>query len=810
MKISYQILKNFIELPVSAEALAEVFPKIGHEVESVETSGVAVMPHVVVGKILTKNPHPDAERLTVCTVDVGAAEPLQIVCGAKNHSAGDHVPVACIGAKLPGDFHIKKSKLRGVESQGMMCSAKELGLNHGVDGLLILENQPKIGTPIHELFPEIDYIFDLSLTANRADALSHLGVARDLAAYFNLPLKENSLKALPLQAPGLSNGLLKGVEVQSPVAPYYLTLGVSGVKVAESPAWLKAALEKMGTRPINNVVDVTNYLLFLRGQPLHAFDAAKIHGEKLVVRAANQGESSVTLDGEVRKLDPSMLVIADTQEPLVIAGVMGSKKAEVDESTQDIILESAYFEPGNIRKTARGLGLITDSAYRFERGVDPENLLPTLLEAAHWIQTIAGGEVEPYIQVVGESPFKAHTIQTSCGEIEKVLGFAIDPQNLEKVLKALSFHVEIICEGASERWHVTIPTCRNEVKGVEDLAEEYLRIAGTDLIPDLPPLLKASYREDCTSQIAKEKSIHLLIDKGFIECYNYSLNEEKIARLGSSDVHSLKLKNPLASDQSHLRSTLLPGLLETLRFNRSKNQSVERLFEVENIFRMKAGAVEEYLSIGFITAEDQSKRSWMKSAAPSFYEARSILEEVAEVFGIQLLMKNWQLMSDHLLYETGHAAAYQNEEGFHAMAGMLSFEALKAWDTEDVIFAGEFSIPLASLTHKKALPVAPLLSAFPSTSRDLALLVDKKTLAGDVIQHVETIAQEVIEGAFRVESCQIFDVYEGKGIPEDKKSLALSLRFRSDSQTLTDEQVKGYFDNIMARLIADQYQLRMI
>lgn len=810
MKISYQILKNFIELPVSAEALAEVFPKIGHEVESMETIGVPQIPHVVVGKILTKNSHPDAERLTVCTVDVGEAEPLQIVCGAKNHNAGDHIPVACVGAKLPGDFHIKKSKLRGVESQGMMCSAKELGLSHGVDGLLILENQPKIGTPIHELFPEVDYIFDLSLTANRADALSHLGVARDLAAYFNLSLKENLRAPLPLKAPGGSNSLLKAIEVTSPAAPYYLALGIRGVKVGESPDWLKAALEKMGTRPINNVVDVTNYLLFLRGQPLHAFDAAKINGEKLIVRAATKDETMITLDGQTRKLDPSILVIADTKEPLVIAGVMGSQKAEVDESTRDIILESAYFDPVNIRKTARGLQLITDSAYRFERGIDPENALPTLLEAAHLIQLLAGGEVENHIQVVGEVPFKAHTIQTSCEEIAKILGFEIDPANLEKVLKALSFEVAIDFTLPDKNWNVTIPTCRNEVKGVEDLAEEYLRIAGTDIIPDLPPLLKASYREDCTSQIIRDKAIHLLIDKGFIECYNYSLNDEKVAALGSENAHALQLKNPLASDQSHLRSTLVPSLLEALRFNRNKNQSVERLFEVENIFRMKEGAIEEYFSVAFIIAEDQSKRTWMASKAPNFYEARSILEEVAEIFGIQLLMKNWQLISESPLYQKGHAATYHNKKGFCATAGMLSFEALKAWDTEDFIFAGEFSIPLKNLVNKKAVPVAPLLSAFPATSRDLALLVDKETFAGDVLHEVEKIAQEIIGNAFRVENCQIFDVYEGQGIPEGKKSLALSLRFRSDTQTLTDEQVKGYFDSIMARLIADQYQLRMI
>jgi phenylalanyl-tRNA synthetase beta chain len=806
MKISYQLLKHFIDIPFPPRDLEDIFPKIGHEVEVVETFGVFPMKNVVVGKILTKNQHPDADRLTVCTVDVGEAEPLQIVCGAKNHEEGHHVPVALIGAELPGGFQIKRSKLRGVESQGMMCSAKEIGLTNGADGLLILENQPKVGTPIHEVFPEPDCIYDLSLTANRYDALSHLGIARDLAAYWKTPLKKDAVAPLKIEAHGQNNHLLKGIEILSQNAPYYLTLGIRGVQIGPSPNWLKSALEKLGARSVNNLVDATNYLLFLKGQPLHAFDADKIRDRKLIIREALEGEIIITLDGKNRALDASMLVIADSKAPLVVAGIMGSTVAEVDAQTQNIVLESAYFNPGPLRQTARKLGLTSDSAYRFERGVDPEGILPSLIEAAILIQSLAGGTIEPAIQGLGAMPFGPHTIKTSKEKIQEVLGFKADPEAMKAVYEALGF----IVEEAPSGWNITLPTCRREVSGTEDLAEEYIRIAGTEVIPTVRPQLFGNYREDSVAGVLRQKITDSFINQGFVECYHYSLTDATRAAMGSDHAEALAVRNPLSSEQSHLRSTIIPSLLDTLMFNRGKGNAVERLFEVEHTFRVNEGVVEEYLSIGFIMAQDAARRHWKAPAGFDFYQVRSILESIARYFQVECEAKDWQPIQSHNLFQAGHAAVHGTTQAHIAQGGLLSFEALKAWGTEDFVFAGEFSIPFKKLSANATLPTAPVLSEFPATSRDIALLVDQNALAGNVLEEVKQIALSMIAGAFTLENCEIFDIYTGKGIPEGKKSLAISLRFRSHNQTLTDEAVKGYFDKIMEALIAKNYQLRTI
>ncbi|MGF1452195.1 MAG: phenylalanine--tRNA ligase subunit beta, partial [Opitutales bacterium] len=403
MKVSLQWLRSF--LPGLTEAqiaeLPEVFPRLGLEVEEVTTAGMEPNPQVVVGEVLNREQHPNADKLGVCVVDAGqGGEPLQIVCGASNYKVGDRVPVALVGAKLPGDFKIKKSKLRGVESFGMLCSAKELGLGEDHAGLLILEGRPELGKPVHELFPEPDTVYELELTANRGDCLSHLGVAREVAAWFKLEVREPEIK----WTPGAPGEPLARVRLETPNCPYYTAWSIRGVTVAESPAWLKRALESVGLRPINNVVDITNFVLWETGQPLHAFDAQKIGGRQIVVRETVGAETITTLDEKSRCLPEATMVIADAQKPLVVAGVMGSVDAEVDFSTTEVLLESAYFQPGKVRQTTRALNLFSDSSHRFTRDVDPQGTLQYGQRAAELIADVAGGEIIGETQVHGEPP----------------------------------------------------------------------------------------------------------------------------------------------------------------------------------------------------------------------------------------------------------------------------------------------------------------------------------------------------------------------------------------------------------------------
>ncbi|MCB1120812.1 MAG: phenylalanine--tRNA ligase subunit beta, partial [Verrucomicrobiae bacterium] len=421
-------MKNYVDLSdKSVDQIEYALTMVGFEVEGLRDTGLPDLPKVVVGEVLSRDQHPDADRLGVCNVNVGEVEPLQIVCGASNYKVGDRVPVALVGARLPGDFKIKASKLRGVESFGMMCSPRELGLGDDHAGLMILEDRPEIGKPINEVFTDSDTVFDIEVTPNRPDCLSHLGIARELAAYFG---KAFSYPKLNLDFDGIRNSvepaLISGVEVAAPDdCPNYYAHSIRGVKIGSSPDWLKRYLESVDQRPINNIVDITNFVLLELGQPLHAFDANKIGGKKIVVRRARPEEKITTLDDKQRKLNPEMLVIADAEKPLVVAGVMGSVDAEVDDNTVDIVLESAYFDPSGIRKTSRTLGLSSDSSYRFERGVDPNGANFAALRAIELILGMAGGELVGPVFQAGSEPLVEREIELKPQYIRDVAGFEI-------------------------------------------------------------------------------------------------------------------------------------------------------------------------------------------------------------------------------------------------------------------------------------------------------------------------------------------------------------------------------------------------
>jgi phenylalanyl-tRNA synthetase beta chain len=568
MKVNVDWLREYVDLPDCADELVDVLPMLGIEVEEEEDSGPQ-LENVVVGEVLTKDPHPEADRLSVCTVKVGSDEPATIVCGATNFSPGDRVPVALPGAKLPGGFKIKKSKLRGVASEGMMCSAKELELGDDASGLFLLTGSPEIGTPVDQIFSQ-DKTLELEVTANRGDCLGHIGVARELAAHYEKELKipDVSIEAGEVDKPS-PGGLIDHLTLETENCPYYKLYSIRGVKIGPSPDWLKSRLESVGLRAINNVVDVTNFVLLETGQPLHAFDASKIKGRAIRVRQAEENETITTLDEVKRTLDPQMMVIADAERALVVAGVMGSVDAEVDDSTVDVVLESAWFQPGNVRATSRRLGLHSDSSQRFSRNVDPEGLSFAAERAVSLMLDLAGGELVPECVSVGSSPRGERSIEIEKSFVEKTCGFEMDAVQLASSWKRLGFSVS-----GNDPWTVTVPSFRWEVERPIDLVEEFLRIHGTGELADSGISSPALLRENDPSYDFCDRAIDNLVGQGFQETCNYSLrsSEETSSWFPQLECEKVALANPLTSDHTHVRPSLLPGLIDVLAHNQKKPQ----------------------------------------------------------------------------------------------------------------------------------------------------------------------------------------------------------------------------------------------
>ena len=490
MKISYNWLKNYIHLDETMHppaVIAEALPLLGFEIETCKTLGPPPLDKVVVGEIITFGPHPDADRLRCCKVrtDPASDRPHSIVCGAKNFKVGDRVVVALPGAVLPGNFKIKQSRLRGQPSEGMMCSAKELQISEEHEGIIILDKDVPLGSPINQLYTDSDTVFDLEITPNRVDVLSHIGVARELAARFDLVVNYPAVHASTANASS-GKALISEISVEAPeVCPHYTATCIKGVKVGPSPQWLKEALEAIGQRSINNIVDVTNYVLHETCQPLHAFDAAKIRGGRLQVRMATEGEALTTLDDKSRILSAEMAVIADTERALVIAGVIGSLDAEVDDSTTDIVLEAAYFNPSSIRATARKLGLSTDSSYRFERGIDPQGAEYAALRAIDLILELAGGRIDGPMLAQGQLVETVNEIRIKPDKIRTFIGFDVNDADIQQAFESLELSVSVHHDdNGSAYWQVRIPSFRCDLQREVDLIEEFIRIYGTDKIPE--------------------------------------------------------------------------------------------------------------------------------------------------------------------------------------------------------------------------------------------------------------------------------------------------------------------------------------
>jgi phenylalanyl-tRNA synthetase beta chain len=808
MKVSLEWLRKYVDLPADEGELVDVLPMLGLEVEETEGSETASLEHVVVGEVLDKQPHPEADRLSVCQVNVGAEQPANIVCGATNFQVGDRVPVALPGAKLPGGFKIKKSKLRGVPSEGMMCSAKELQLGDDDHGLMILSDSPSIGTPIGEAVSP-DRVLELEITANRGDCLSYIGVGREIAGRYQTALRIPSTKsdAQPVERAD-ENCLLNEVRLDDGACPYYTLWTIRGVKIGPSPEWMQKCLQAVGLRPINNVVDVTNYVLLETGQPLHAFDAHKIKGPSIIVRNAKENESITTLDEVKRTLQPDMLVIADSERPLVVAGVMGSVDAEVDNSTTDLVLESAWFSPGSVRSTARRLGLHSDSSQRFSRDVDPAGVEYAARRAIDLILETAGGELAPSYVSVGSAPRGERTISIEHSFVEQTCGFSVPQDDLVNNWKRLGFSVT-----GTGPWDVTVPSYRSEVERPIDLVEEYLRLRGTEDLAGTQLHFPANERENDLSYDFCQSAVDHLLGQGFQECCHYSLRsgEEVGSWYAHLNTDELALANPLTADHTHIRPSLLPGLTDALAHNQKNLNDLTRVCETGRVFRPGTRGNVEWISVALAAFPKSIDRSWQDEPALDFFALKNQVNALIEATGLSLPKGLWSTISGEPTWQEGYSArlgdAHKNK--LEINVGIISLSLSKAKEAKGPIFAAEILIDPILLNKRKKPAIFSPFSTFPPAIKDLALVVDATEPAETVRSQLEEIARNVGQGKFVVDPVQIFDLFAGKGLPEGKKSLALTLRFRAPDRTLGEKELNQAFEGVISGIQEKtNYQLR--
>ncbi len=809
MKISLNWLCDYVELTASTDEICRAITFLGFEVENVISTGAPKLESVVVGEILTRAKHPNADKLSVCTVDVGSAGGVKtIVCGAPNCDAGNRVPVALPGAVLPGNFVIKQSKIRGQSSDGMMCAPDELGLGSEHAGLLILSGSPALGTPINDVLPPGDTVFDIEITPNRPDCLSHLGIARELAAWFKLPLKypqekfRGDVSNLPARPE-----LLRNVSVTAPeLCPLYTAHVITGVKIGPSPEWMQRRLAAVGLRPINNVVDVGNYVMLETGQPLHAFDARKLGGHEIVVRPAAEGEKILTLDGKERTLTSKMLVVADAQKPVVVAGIMGGENSGVSDDTTDLVLECAIFKRQSVRATSRALGLSSDSSYRYERGVDPHGTLEAAWRAIDLIIETAGGQVAgPAFKVGGDVPWQREVVVTHDYITEK-LGFDIPAADMRAAFDSLELTVtrEEPTERRGPAWTVSIPSWRDDLDRPIDLVEEVLRLYGTEKIPATVVSSPGLVGDDDPIVLFNRRVTDYLVGHDFHECVNYTLRPAKEVALSvaAPAAAELALANPFVEDQSHLRPTLVSGLLETLKLNQARGVAVSRLCETGRVFIERNGQTVECAAVGFVIAEDAERR-WKQREAADSYTAKHHVTSLAAMAGIDLARQPISPIAEPSFgWQSGHAAgAGEMLGGWTARFGLVDLALAKSLGIEGKVYAGFFAILPEKITAESVRRRYSDFSLFPAALRDLALVVDAPTPADDVRKQLTKVARAAVGNAFALERVAVFDVYQGTGLPEGKKSVAFALTFRAADRTLTDDEVNAAFQKIQDEIV---------
>lgn len=795
MKISYNWLKQFLAIDWEAEKTSEILTDLGLEVEGLETytNIPGGLKGIVVGKVLACKQHPNADRLKVTEVAIGQEHPVQIVCGAPNVKIGQKVAVATIGSELitaEGEkWKIKKSKLRGEESHGMICSEVELHIGSDDSGILILPEDAEVGKPLSELYEVVeDQIFEIGLTPNRADAMSHLGVARDLRVGMqqkDIALKLNTPSVSSFRVDQRTLKIIVNVE-NIEQAPRYAGLTISGIKVGESPDWLKNRLKAIGLSPINNIVDVTNYVLHDLGQPLHAFDASKISGNKIIVKNVEKGTKFVTLDGVERTLNGEELMVCDAEKPMAIAGVFGGIDSGVTENTSNIFLESAYFDPITIRKSAKYHGLNTDASFRFERGIDPNITEYALMRAANLIKEVAGGEVTSDVIDFYPKRINDHQVFINYKNINRIVGEEIPEEDIKSILSGLEIKINNVTESGLG---VTIPAYRNDIVREIDVVEEILRVYGYNRIA-IPDKLKTSTTHAKENSDFKFENLigDHLVSLGFTEMLANSLSSPEYTQLLSelNEQHNVELLNPLSAELSILRQSMLFGGLEALAYNANRRVGNLKLFEFGKTYHKYPNQYVEKKMLSILIMGKRTASNWKNpSQSTDFFYLKGVVCSLLEKLGL----------SDVQEKETDYT---QFSEGLQLIKnklvvadfGLISSKISKTFDIDEpVYYANIHWEELFKIVKNRSFQLQSI-PKYPKVKRDLALLLDDSIRFTDLQMAAKKVDSQLLK------EVSLFDVYTGNSLPEGKKSYALSFTLLDEKQTLTDKRI----DAIMKKL----------
>ncbi|HCE59078.1 MAG TPA: phenylalanine--tRNA ligase subunit beta [Prolixibacteraceae bacterium] len=797
MNISYSWLKDYIDIDLSPEEIAKILTQIGLEVggiEEVETVKGG-MNGLVIGEVVTCEPHPNSDHLSKTTVNVGTGELLSIVCGAPNVAAGQKVVVATIGTTLymgKEEFTIKKSKIRGEASEGMICAEDEIGIGTDHAGIIVLPGNVQVGMPAKDYYNiQSDWCIEVDLTPNRIDAASHIGVARDLAAYLRNTV-EQGYKKPSVEGFKVDNHNLEiPVEVKNPEAcPRYSGVTISGVTIKESPEWLKRRLKTIGLSPINNVVDVTNYVLYETGQPLHAFDANEINGGKVIVSTLNNGTKFVTLDGVERSLNENDLMICNTENGMCIGGVFGGLTSGVKDSTTNIFLESACFDPVFIRKTARRHGLNTDASFRFERGTDPNGVIYALKRAAMLIKEVAGGSISSEIVDIYPEPVADFKVDVSFANIKRLIGKELGKETIKNILASLEIGIENETETGLP---LLVPPYRVDVKREADVIEEILRIYGYNNV-EIPTQVNASLQtaEKPDPNQVRNLVAEMLTAQGFNEIWSNSLTKagyyDGLSNYG--EAQTVKLLNPLSADLNGMRQTLLFGGLECVAFNANRQNKNLRMFEFGNCYFYKGTELkdhpeknyreEEHLGL-FVTGAKESESWSEKQQLTSFFSLKTYAENILKRLGFSTDQMQISEVANEFWAE-GLSYSFNNKHLLNL--GIVAKKWIKKFDIENPVYYADFDWDSISILHKKHKVLFEELPKFPAVRRDLALLLDK-SVKFSKIKELAFYAERKI-----LREVDLFDVYEGKGVPEGKKSYAVSFILRDDKVTLNDKLIE--------------------
>ena len=811
MNVSYKWLKRYLDFELTPEEVSAALTSLGLEtdcVEKVETIKGGLQ-GLVVGEVLTCVEHPDSDHLHITTVDLGDGEPTQIVCGAPNVAAGQKVIVATVGTKLyDGDkeFAIKKSKIRGVESRGMICAEDEIGVGTDHSGIIVLPADVAVGTPARDYYGiDDDYVIEVDLTPNRIDGASHYGVARDLAAW----LKQNG-KPYKLTKPSAegfaidrADGAVQVSVENAEACPRYCGLTIRGVKVGESPKWLKDLLTTIGQRPINNIVDVTNFILLGLNQPLHCFDLAKVKGDKVVVKTCPEGTKFVTLDGVERTLTERDLMICNAEEPMCIGGVFGGLDSGVTDTTTDIFLESAYFHPTWIRKSARRFGLNTDASFRFERGIDPNATVDNLKVAAMLIKEVAGGEICGDVVDIKSQEFPAFPVELRYDYVEGLIGKNIGKDTIKSILESLE--MKIVSE-TDEALNILVPTYRVDVQRPCDVVEDILRVYGynnvefTDAVrSNLSSKTATDFKNDMQELISQQ-----LTAMGFNEILNNSLTSVQYYAEGETypEAAAVKLMNPLSSDLMLMRQTLLYGGLESIAHNVNRRSSNLKMYEFGNCYHYDAAAdaservlakFSENTELGIWLTGKTHDGNWAEAPRDlTVFDLKKIVEDIFARLGIlEKELVATQFTSD--IYAP--ALKYENRGGkLIAEMGVVAAKQLKKLDIHQPVFFAHINWDaLMKMCAKKKVTFADLPKTQP-VKRDLALLLDKAVTFDDVKRVVTQSEKRLLR------SVALFDVYEGKNLEAGKKSYAISITLHDDQNTLQDKQIDAVMNKVISNL----------